>query len=241
MMVLSSVYKAINGSVQFFDCIDSTSLYLKRCILQKETVPALVIAKEQTNGQGRVGKEFYSPPNTGLYMTFSFPEKDFQLNHLTPRVALAAAEAIEAVCKISCGLKWVNDIYWNGGKICGILCQKVEEYILIGVGINVEKPTGVPENLTFRFQSIFETCDPSVYTELILAVYSEFMKSRFLTDQDVANHYRKRCIHLNHPVSIINNNIEIFGLCREIADDFSIVIEFDQGRKSYSSGILKLL
>ena len=227
--------------MEYFECIDSTSLYLKRCIAEKSFVPSLVIAKEQTNGQGRVGKEFYSPRGTGLYMTFSFKKEALPSLHLTPRVALAVAEAIGTVATVSCQLKWVNDIYFNGGKICGILCQNVEDYILIGVGINVERPSYIPNDLSFRFQSIYDVCEPGVYSDLVIQTYEKILEYSFVSDQEVVKRYRELCLHINSPVSIMYNGSEVFGVCRGIDDDFSFLIESDDSVNAYSSGILKLL
>jgi BirA family biotin operon repressor/biotin-[acetyl-CoA-carboxylase] ligase len=121
-MNLDQLQALLGFDFEYFDVIDSTSLYLSRCIKQAKNPPRLVIASEQTNGQGRIGKKFFSPPNTGLYLTFCFGENQIQNSDLTPRLAVAVCEAIFDVFSISCGIKWVNDLYLNGRKVCGVLC-----------------------------------------------------------------------------------------------------------------------
>ena len=132
-----------------YDTIDSTNTEAKR-LLQKYgksggnfEVPVVIVAKKQEAGRGRQGKSFFSPENTGLYMSVAdeFFENEHYAELLTVKASLAVAEAIFECTGIRVGIKWVNDLYLENRKICGILTESVfaygKRYFIIGVGINV--------------------------------------------------------------------------------------------------------
>ncbi len=114
---------------------DSTMEELKR--RQGETTA--VFAYSQTDGKGTKGREFISPEGGG-YFSF-FYEVKVPLHLVTPMVAVAVRECIEERFGISTEIKWVNDLYYEGKKVCGILTEcRTEGDIstaFIGVGINV--------------------------------------------------------------------------------------------------------
>lgn len=107
--------------------------------------PFIVVAREQTAGRGRQGKSFYSPKGSGIYMTIALPTGEIPSGvvTLTCRVGIAVSKAIDAEFGCHTGIKWVNDIFLSGRKICGILCEAVSgeggkpSHILIGIGINI--------------------------------------------------------------------------------------------------------
>ncbi len=143
---ISSIIQDKNVKVICLDSVDSTSSYLRRMLDDGEKGIVLAVAKEQTSGRGRSGKSFYSPDNGGLYMSLLIhPGIGFDaVSSVTAKVCVAVCRAIEKVTGISTDIKWVNDLYLNGKKVCGILCEAVNDYknsvtksIIIGVGINV--------------------------------------------------------------------------------------------------------
>lgn len=124
----------------------STNSDAKEMIVSGEyTGDLIVIADSQSGGRGRQGKKFLSPAG-GLYMTLAMrcgiPITEAVA--VTSCSAVAVCSAIEKVSGISCGIKWVNDIYANGGKLAGILVEAVNDYekmittqLIIGVGVNI--------------------------------------------------------------------------------------------------------
>ena len=237
---LSYLRENIPLSLQYFESIDSTSLYLKRCIKDGTDVPGLVIASSQTDGQGRVGRSFYSPEDTGLYLTFAFSSEKFSCEDLTPRVALAVSSAIDEVFSVQTGIKWVNDIYLNFRKVSGVLCQKVNDYYLIGIGINVEAPRFIPDELKQRFGSICVTCEKEQYTKLILALYRNLIFYSDLSKEKVRSFFLDKCIHINKTVSIEFDHGVLEGKCVGIGDDFSLLVEIDGETRAFDSGFMSL-
>ena len=133
-----------------FSSIDSTNTALKAMAARGEREGCVLIAEQQTAGRGRMNRSFFSPPDGGLYMSMllrpALRAEDALL--LTTSAAVAAAEAIEAVLGISVGIKWVNDLFVRGRKVCGILCESSLssdgglDYAVVGIGINVRAPKG---------------------------------------------------------------------------------------------------
>lgn len=116
-----------------FSIIDSTNRLLKEMALDGVQPPYGVYALAQTNGRGRLEREFESPEG-GIYMSFLFdycPEV-----RLTAMAAVAVRRAILKVCGISCDIKWVNDLYYRGKKVCGILAEMVNGKVVLGIGVN---------------------------------------------------------------------------------------------------------
>lgn len=143
MLDISKLKAALpDFKVLYFDEIDSTNSEAKRRILAGEKGKCLHIASHQTAGRGRQGKSFYSPADTGLYMSFSYPagKNVTDAVFVTSQSSVAVAEAIEDETGLKCGIKWVNDIYIGQKKVSGILAESVrtdENFIIVGIGINL--------------------------------------------------------------------------------------------------------
>lgn len=137
-----------------YDGVDSTNAQARRLIGEGCEGAFLVAAASQTAGRGRLGRSFYSPDKTGLYMSLAAP-LDIPLEDgvfITTAAAAAVCRALEAETGLRCGIKWVNDIYLGGKKVCGILTQSVSELesgrlgaVIIGVGVNISTADFPPE------------------------------------------------------------------------------------------------
>ena len=132
--------------VEYYKTLDSTNNVAKRIIAEGEDDVLLVVGEEQTAGRGRQGKSFYSPGGTGIYMSLVVHPMIELQNAVTATTAAAVAvcRAIEIRTDKKPMIKWVNDVYLNGKKICGILTEAVTDFetqtvssIIIGIGINL--------------------------------------------------------------------------------------------------------
>ncbi|HBL40379.1 MAG TPA: biotin--[acetyl-CoA-carboxylase] ligase [Ruminococcaceae bacterium] len=138
--------------VTVLETVDSTNRYLKETLEQSECTQQAVLAKTQTAGCGRSGKSFFSPADKGLYLSLFCPMKSYEDTvALTVKTSVAAAVAIETVCKKQVQIKWVNDLYYGSKKVCGILTQAVTNRanhfvgVIIGIGINLFETALPPE------------------------------------------------------------------------------------------------
>lgn len=165
-----------------FDSIDSTNTYASNNS-EKITVdkPLLVVANKQTDGRGRMGRKFFSPPGTGLYMTIGIKPK-FAIDkalYVTIATAVAVSRAVEEIANVKTKVKWVNDIFVNNKKICGILTEaganletgKIDT-ILIGIGINCFSPASVPPEIRDSIGAISKSRNSFSRSKLAALIYN---------------------------------------------------------------------
>lgn len=131
--------------IRVFDSLESTNKTAKEVALTDPNHGIVILANQQTAGRGRLGRDFYSPGNVGLYMSILFrPPFDMTQSILvTTAAAVAVVRAIEKLSPVNLTIKWVNDIYLNDKKICGILTEAISDfetgrigYVVLGIGIN---------------------------------------------------------------------------------------------------------
>ena len=122
-------YMAARGSVfeaRVFDCVDSTNTVLAALARSGAPEFTAVIAGAQTAGRGRGAQRFFSPAGCGVYFSLllrpRFPAVT-AARLITPACAVAAARAIERASGEAAGIKWVNDVFLRGRKVCGILTE----------------------------------------------------------------------------------------------------------------------
>lgn len=120
---------------------DSTNLRLKEKCRAGDHRPQLLCAESQTAGRGRLGRSFLSPEKTGLYMSLLLPLPGDALP-ITIRAAVAVCRAVEEETGKALSVKWVNDVFFRGKKVGGILAEGVEGLAVLGIGLNLKTPEG---------------------------------------------------------------------------------------------------
>lgn len=228
-----------------FDSIDSTNTEAKRKVLCGRDSPFLVIADSQTAGRGRMGRSFYSPSRTGLYMSLAI-EITGGLSEtvgITSAAAVSVFRAIRRVCGIETGIKWVNDIYLDGKKICGILAESFVEkdrlFAIVGIGVNLTTDS-FPEDIRSTAASL--DTDLSLKGALaaeickeLLTVIPEIKKREFMND------YRKYSVVLGKKVIFNENGTSYRGFAESISDDGALTVLLESGeRRALASGEISL-
>lgn len=137
-----------------FDEIDSTNTYLKANISPKMPV---AVAERQLAGRGRQGRSFFSEGGVYFSVPFVFNSGEKYISFLTLAAGLAVSRAIEELCAAETLIKWPNDIYFDGRKICGILCESVVSggtvTVVAGIGINTGRAE-FPDEISSRALSL---------------------------------------------------------------------------------------
>ena len=137
--------KIASESILVFDEIDSTNNEAKRRILNNKLDKTIIIANSQSAGRGRNGRSFFSPKDTGVYISIILNPDDicFDIGLITTLVCVTVSKAISKVSGITPKIKWVNDLYINAKKVSGILCEAVNDTktgilkaVVVGIGIN---------------------------------------------------------------------------------------------------------
>lgn len=217
---------SIGDRIHVFKTLESTNLTAKKMALDGAPYGTVVIAEEQTRGRGRMGRSFFSPPAGGIYMTFILePRFDSARSVLiTTAASVAVCKAIEKVTGISCRIKWVNDIYMEDKKICGILTEAVTDFesghidhIVLGIGINYSTArSAFPEELSGIAGSLYEKSAKTVgnngnhlsegisRNRLIAEVINQMLEiNENLESRDFIEEYKNRSFVLGKEILVI--------------------------------------
>ncbi|UCZ54805.1 biotin--[acetyl-CoA-carboxylase] ligase [Bacillus shivajii] len=172
---------SIFSDVIYEESTPSTQIIAQAAANEGVCEGTVVIADEQVSGRGRLGREWYSPPETGIWMSMILrPKVDFRrAPQLTLVTAVAVVRAIEHVTKLEAEIKWPNDLLLNGKKIAGILTEMQADpdqikAVIIGVGINVNHRS-FPEGIEDIATSLANESDRTFNrAELIAQILKEF-------------------------------------------------------------------
>lgn len=237
-------------SIRLYDRIDSTNSEAKRLaasVFETEEsgrevlTPTLFIADSQSSGRGRLGRTFYSPEHTGIYMTLLYPvDAPYDTAvRITAKTAAAAYEGLYEVTGLPLSIKWVNDIYLYDRKIAGILVESVADSgkvlaLVIGIGINVTTEEW-PEEL----ENIAGALGDSSFdrTGIVIAVIRKLMKEvSNLDDLHYLEIYRQASCVLGKTVDYTRNGVTKTGTAVSIDDRGALIVETEGGREILDSG-----
>lgn len=229
------------------DTVDSTNNEAKRLLASGAPEPFLVVAGEQTAGRGRLGRVFFSPRDAGLYMTVALAPKQSMENALgiTAYAAVCVAEAIQRLTGLSARIKWVNDLFVNDKKVCGILTEAVTDFesgtvesLLVGIGVNL-RPTAVPKEWTDIIG--FLGCDSPLKNRLAAEVANTLLRYS-PENTDYFQIYRERSLTLGMRVLCSQGNRSFSGVAIAIDDVGALVVQTDAGETvTLRSGEAKLI
>lgn len=213
----------------------------------------VVIANTQTNGRGRNGREFFSPADTGVYMSLVLRPPRCPLQQatkLTTMAAVAVCEAIEKVSNEKALIKWVNDIYVKGKKVCGILTEaslgledNFLEYVIIGIGINVSPPIkGFPKELQNIADAIFEEAQNDGKNRIAAEILNRFMRYyKVLPKVNYIEQYRNRSFVLGKEIAVISFNKQKKAVALDIDDEFRLIVKYEDNKiETLSSGEISI-
>ncbi len=225
-----------------FDTIDSTNNEAKRRTDTLSPTPTLFVANHQSAGRGRLGRSFYSPDSTGLYMSLLLQtnSKFSNIVTLTTATAVCVAKALEDLCNIQPQIKWVNDVYLHDKKICGILCEAITdentctiEGIVIGIGVNIST-TDFPDELKTIAASVGQDIDKAVLCAKISDNIINVFKN--IEDKSYIDEYKNRCMVLGKEITYTENGISKTATAIDIDKNGGLVIKTESGVKTLSTG-----
>ncbi len=233
-----------------FDELDSTLNESKRMDSNGFEGIAVIVARQQNSGRGRRGRSFFSP-NGGVYMTFmcSGCELAGDAATMTMCAAVATAHALQQTCSCKPLIKWVNDIYVDGKKVCGILSEGVADLetktmssVSIGIGINVGRQD-FPEDLADKAGYV-ELLEGKTRSHLIAAIVENLLDSgMFYGAGGASDNFeakRKRILEEYRALSfVIGMQIEYelggqtySGVATGIDDEGSLLVTENSGAKT---------
>ncbi len=234
-------------NITIFQELDSTNNYLKKLGSQGEMTTQLVIAESQTSGRGRMGRSFYSPNGTGIYFSLLLHPK-FSAEKSLLLTVMAAVSVAETVMKYNSNdvkIKWVNDIYINGKKVCGILTEgsinanKNLDYAVVGIGINVIAPENdFPEDIRDIATAIFPgNAEENTKEKIVADVINGFFSMYNGTDPDFINRYKEYSYLTGKEINIISGENIRPATVLGITDECHLLVKNEKGEiEEISSG-----
>ncbi len=219
--------------------VDSTNLYAKKWALQGAVDGAVVVADMQTGGRGRLGRAWSSPSGNGLWMSVVLrpliaPDK-------APQITLATAVGVAAGLRdlgYDAGIKWPNDIYINGRKVCGMLTEmhasmESVEWVVVGIGINClnrEFPSEIRDIAT----SLALSGDkPVVRAEVAAAVLNRLEEYYDLLYREgfdkIRQNWLENNITLGKRVKITTLTDTMYGQALDMNEDGSLLLQKEDG------------
>lgn len=240
--------------VNSYNCVDSTNTLAKSFAEDGAKEGTAVISLCQTAGKGRLGRSFLSQKG-GVYFSIvlrpNLNAKD--VTFITVAAAVAAARAIEAVSDKECFIKWVNDIYLNNKKVCGILTEGgfnsdgTLKYAILGVGINLFEPkNGFPKNLPLA-GSVFNANNKKMLKkrkkEQIIAEFANnfFPIYKNLDKKEFIKEYSRRSFLTNKEITFEKQGKTDIGTVIGIDNDARLVVKTGDTIETLAQGEIQIV
>lgn len=227
----------IGQNIEYFKSIDSTNTFAKN-IAPKSDEGMVIISDEQSSGKGRVGREWISKENEGIYFSIILkPDIDIMNASFLTQVAGAAMVSSLEKMGVESTIKWPNDIIVNGKKISGILTEMSAEidqisYIVVGIGVNLYNQS---------FEEEIESKATSLKKEGYDIDKKEFLQKFFLEFEDLYKEFlsgdkestisilREKSAVLDKEVYIIDRTGKTKVYARDIDENGNLLVEKENG------------
>lgn len=233
-----------NLVVEYKQEVTSTNDVVKEYIIEHPQENYLLLAEKQTKGRGRHGKSFQSDLTDGLYFTLAFkvgnhlPAESLPL--FTLLAATSVAQSLEEYLDDEIKIKWVNDLFYNQRKVCGILTEVTMDletasysHVVIGIGLNLagtfqEKDAHVEKVAGTIFgERLPDDFNPNDLMNLFLQqfnyYYSHFNEKRFMSE------YQRRMLGLNCLVDYAMDGVQEQGVIRGVDEQGHLLMEDENG------------
>lgn len=226
------------GDIIFLETTDSTNEYLKRLAKKGAPEGTAVAANEQTAGKGRMGRSFFSPKNTGVYLSILLRprKKAEEIRLITPMAAVAVAGSIERSTPAKAKIKWVNDIYVDSKKVCGILTEasfsgEYADYVIVGIGVNIFEPEGgFPADIKKKAGAIlYKRADEKVKKAFCEDIVDSFLRLYRENDRNFINEYKKRSFITGMDITVTDGGVSYPARVIGTDDECRLIVEKENG------------
>lgn len=251
-LIPDDVQSKIN-TLEILTSVESTNQYLlKKSVNSDVKQGHIVLAEHQISGRGRRGRTWSSPFGRNLYISalFEFVENTSGLSSLSPVIAIIVLRVLKRAGIQDAGLKWPNDIHWQGRKLCGILLEMKGEItgiwnIVVGIGLNVNMPRENNNEITQPWTSLQQIMGIPVERNLLIAdIISELI--RVMENYPVngmeqfRDEWNSNDLAYNKKVKLHTPQGELMGIARGVDDQGALLLEVDGVLQHYHAGEVSL-
>ena len=239
-------------NIEVKNTVTSTNAVLKEMALKGAEEGTVLAASEQTAGRGRFARKFFSPSDSGIYMSILLrPTLSCEKAvNITTAAAVAVAESVEELTGRKTGIKWVNDVQIENRKISKILTEaaiNVEsgtlDYAILGIGLNAYVPDGgFPDEISGIAGAIFDERKSGQRARLAALVLEKFFGYYEKTGSaDCLEAYRKRCIVPGREITVISVDGSKPATALEIDENYRLHVIYPDKRQEFlSSGEISI-
>jgi BirA family biotin operon repressor/biotin-[acetyl-CoA-carboxylase] ligase len=230
--------RARDFPITVLDEVDSTNDEAARQLAGGRPAPFVILARRQTRGRGRLGRAWHSEANGNLYASFAFRP------HLAPArmptftlwMGVNVCELIANFCHTAPGIKWPNDLLFDGRKAGGMLTEaridadQIRD-LVFGLGLNLNSPAGAwPADLARRAVSLAEQTaapiDPNRFTAAlvgrVLLAYTQFVDGDHR--ETFADLWNRHDVLRGKPVTVLQGAKRFTGLAAGVDDAGSLLV-----------------
>jgi BirA family biotin operon repressor/biotin-[acetyl-CoA-carboxylase] ligase len=232
-------------NIHIFEVLESTNKTAKEMALDGYGHGTVVIADSQTGGRGRRGRTFHSPPGSGLYISFLLSPEKLCMESVTWVTALAGVSVCDAAREMTGRepmIKWVNDVFLDGKKICGILTEALTdvesgaiEWLVLGIGVNVT--TSFPEELRGVARALFEDASeigpgraPPRARLAAMLINSILAPENRIDARTLAQRYKKLQLVLGRDVSVHTSQGTYSARAVDLDSSGRLIVQTPDGR-----------
>ncbi|MGN0493652.1 MAG: biotin--[acetyl-CoA-carboxylase] ligase [Acutalibacteraceae bacterium] len=226
--------------------VTSTNALLREKAAAGAPEGTVLAAAEQTAGRGRFTRSFFSPADSGVYLSVILRPRLSAENAalITTAAAVAVAEAAEELSGRKTEIKWVNDVLIDGKKICGILTEaslNLEsgelDYAVLGIGLNAYEPEGgFPPEIADIAGAIFKERGAGLRSLLASRVLEYFFKYYdSLCERGYLKAYRERCIVIGREITVLSGGGSRPALALGVDESCRLHVKYPDGGEEYLS------
>ncbi|MCX5751011.1 MAG: biotin--[acetyl-CoA-carboxylase] ligase [Candidatus Saganbacteria bacterium] len=214
----------------FYSEIDSTNEEARRLVKQGVQEGTVIVAESQTAGYGKWKRTWFSPKGDGLYVSIIlFPTETFSPLEFSLLGTLASVKAIKTLTGLEARIKWPNDVMVNGKKIGGVLVEKVKEWIVIGIGLNVNVKT-FPDELKENASSLYLQLGSEVNKEELLDLLLKELDQLYPSKEQICAEWKSLSDTLGKQVKVVNQQGSFQGKAIGYGFHGELILETSDGK-----------
>ena len=226
-----------------FNIINLDSVETLMDEIKKYSLNTFLTAKEQTKGRGKDNRVWTSKRSNNLYFAFNI-EVDKYINYYSFVSSLCVLKAIKDVFKdnIKLNLKWPNDVLLNEKKFCGMLLEKNDNILVVGIGVNIDF---FPDNTNFKATSLLNEgfeLDKNIFINNFIKNFEDLRNNiNTFGFNVIRNEWLNFAYKLKKEIKVKIDDIEYIGVFDTIDEDGALVLKIDSNiKKFYSADVFNI-